>query len=87
MPLSTAGWSGERAAEGFYSPIMERMRAGLNKTGLVLVGAGQRRAVDTRASLARHQDWYVSPFPLTGATAAARDTGIPAGVTQGEAGE
>jgi hypothetical protein len=59
----------------------------LNKTGLWFVGDGKMRALDTRASLARHQDWYVSPFPLTGATAEAMDAWITAGVTQGEAGE
>src|SRR2546427_2377210 len=45
------------------------------------------RPVDTRAYLARHQDWYWSPLPLTGATAAAMDAWITAGVTQGEAGK
>jgi transposase len=44
-------------------------------------------ALDTRAYLARHQDWYLSPLPLTGATAEAMDAWITAGVTQGEAGE
>jgi hypothetical protein len=43
-------------------------------------------ALDTRASLARHQAWYVSPLPLTGATAAAMDAWLTAGVRQGEAG-
>jgi hypothetical protein len=37
------------------------------------VGDGKMRAWDTRASLARHQDGYVSPFPVTGATAEAMD--------------
>jgi hypothetical protein len=44
-------------------------------------------ALDTRAYLVRHQDWYLSPLPLTGATAEAMDAWITAGVTQGEMGE
>ena len=87
MPLSTEVLSGERADDGLDIPLIERMRTGLNKTGLLFVGDGKMSALDTRAYLARHQDWYVSPFPLTGATAEAMDAWITAGVTQGEAGE
>jgi len=86
MPLSTDVLSGERADDGLYLPLIERMRSGVNKTGLLCVGAGKMRALDTRAYLARHQDWYVSPLPLTGATAEAMDAWITAGVTPGEAG-
>jgi transposase len=87
MPLSTDVLSGERADDGVYIPIIERIRSGLNKTGLLFVGDCQMRALETRAYLARHQDWYVSPLPLTGATAEAMDAWITAGVTQGETGE
>lgn len=87
MPLSTDVLSGERADDGLYIPIIERIRAGLNKTGLLFVGDCKMSALDTRAYLARHQDWYLSPLPLTGATAEAMDTWITAGVTKGEAGE
>ena len=85
-PLSTEVLAGERADDGFDIPIIERMRSGLNHTGLLCVGDGKRRALETRAYLARHQDWDVAPLPLTGATAAAMDAWITAGVTQGEAG-
>ena len=87
MPLSTDVLSGERADDGLYIPIIERIRIGLNTTGRLLVGECQMSALDTRAYLARHQDWYLSPWPLTGATAEAMDAWITAGVTQGEAGE
>src|SRR5216683_6756752 len=85
MPLATDVWSGERADDGLYLPIIARMRSRLNKTGLLFVGDGQMSALDTRASLARHQDWYLSPLPLTGATAEAMDAWITAGVTQSQA--
>jgi transposase len=87
MPLSTDVLSGERADDGLYIPIIERIRRGLNKTGLLFVGDCKMSALETRAYLARHQDWYLSPLPLTGATAEAMDAWITAGVTQGEAGE
>src|SRR3989442_1975492 len=87
MPLATDVLSGERADDGLYIPIIERIRRGLNKTGLLFVGDCKMSALETRAYLARHQDWYVSPLPLTGATAAAMDAWITAGVTQGKAGE
>jgi transposase len=85
-PLATDVLSGERADDGLYLPLIERMRSGLHKTGLRFVGDGKRSALDTRAYLARHQDWYLAPLPWTGATAEAMDAWITAGVTQGEAG-
>src|SRR3989441_9329646 len=87
MPLSTDVWSCERADDGFYIPIIERLRVGLKIPGLLCVGDGKMSALETRAYLARHQDWYLSPLPLTGATAGAMDAWITVGVTKGEAGE
>src|SRR6266566_4911738 len=87
MPLSTDVLSGERADDGLYLPIIERIRSGLNKTGLLFVGDCKMSALETRAYLARHQDWYLSPLPLTGATADAMDAWITAGVTKREVGE
>ena len=87
MPLSTDVLSGERADDGVYLPIIERIRVGLKTPGLLFVGDGKMSALDTRASLAGHQDWYVSPLPLTGATAGAMDAWITLGVTKGKAGE
>jgi transposase len=87
MPLSTDVLSGERADDGLYLPSIERMRRGLHKTGLLFVGDCKMSALETRAYLARHQDWYLSPLPLTGATAEAMDAWITAGVTKREAGE
>ena len=44
-------------------------------------------AWDTRVYLVEHQHVYLSPLPLTGATAEAMEAWIPEGVAQGEAGE
>jgi len=87
MPLSTDVLSGERADDGLYIPIIERIRAGLKTPGLLFVGDCKMSALDTRAYLAGHQDWYLSPLPLTGATARAMDAWITVGVTKGKAGE
>ena len=87
MPLSTDVLSGERADDGLYIPIMERIRTGLKTSGLLFVGDCKMSALETRAYLARHQDCYLSPLPLTGATAEAMDAWITTGVTKGEAGE
>jgi transposase len=87
MPLATDVLSGERADDGLYIPIIERIRTGLKTTGLLFVGDCKMSALDTRAYLARHQDWYLSPLPLTGATAEAMDAWITAGVTKHATGE
>jgi len=87
MPLSTDVLSGERADDGLYIPIIERIQNGLKTTGLLCVGDCKMSALETRAYLARHQAWYLSPLPLTGATAEAMEAWITAGVTKGEASE
>jgi transposase len=87
MPLATDVLSGERADDGLYVPLMERLRTGLKTTGLLFVGDCKMSALETRAYLARHQDFYLSPLPLTGATAKAMDAWVTEGVRQGETGE
>jgi transposase len=87
MPLATDVLSGERADDGLYLPIIERIRTGLPTPGLLFVGDCKMSALETRADLARHQDFYLSPLPLTGATAEAMHAWITEGVTRGEAGE
>src|ERR671925_760044 len=87
MPLATDVLSGERADDGLYIPIIERIRSGLSTPGLLFVGDCKMSALDTRAYLARHQDCYLSPLPLTGATAEAMEAWITTGVRKGEAGE
>jgi transposase len=86
MPLATDVLSGERADDGLYLPIIKRIRSGLHKTGLLFVGDCKMSALETRAYLAQHQDLYLSPLPLTGATAEAMETWITEGVAKGQAG-
>jgi transposase len=87
MPLSTDVLSGERADDGLYIPSIERIRNGLKTTGLLFVGDGKMSALETRAYLAKHQDLYLSPLPLTGATAEAMEAWITEGATKDKTGE
>jgi len=87
MPLATDVLSGERADDGLYIPIIKRIEAGLSKSGLLFVGDCKMSALDTRAHIAGHQHMYLSPLPLTGATAEAMEAWITEGVAKGEAGE
>ena len=86
MPLATDVWSGERADDSLYLPIIERIRSGLHKTGLLFVGDGKMSALETRAYLTQPQDLYLSPLPLTGITAEAMAAWVTEGVTRGNAG-
>src|SRR5438874_1935397 len=87
MPLATDVLSGERADDGLYLALMERIRPGLKTTGLLFVGDCKMSALETRASIAGHHDVYLSPLPLTGATAEAIEAWISEGVARGETGE
>jgi transposase len=86
MPLATDVLSGARADDGVDLPVIDRIRKGLNTSGLLVVGACKMRALDTRAHFVAHQHVSLSPVPFTGATAEAMATWITAGVAQGEAG-
>src|SRR5438132_5038920 len=61
MPLSTDVLAGERADDGLYMPVIERIRRGLTTSGLLFVGDCKRSALDTRAPMAGHQHVYLSP--------------------------
>ena len=87
MPLATDVLSGERADDGLYLPLMERVRTGLQTPGLLFVGDCKMSALETRAYLAQHQDMYLSPLPLTGATAEAMETWVTEGVTKDKTGK
>src|SRR5213593_400874 len=61
MPLATDVLAGERADDGLYIPVIERIRAGLRTSGLLFVGDCKMSALDTRAHIAGHQHVYLSP--------------------------
>jgi len=82
MPLATDGLSGERADDGFYMALIERIEAGLPTAGLLFVGDCKMSALATRAHLVGRQHFYLSPLPLTGATAEAMARWISEGIAK-----
>lgn len=87
MPLATDVWSGERADDGLYLALIERLEASLKRSGLLLVGDCKRSAFGIRAYLAGHQQYYLSPLPLTGTTVEQMQDWISQGVVKDQAGE
>src|SRR5437867_10029726 len=87
MPLATDVLSGERADDGLYIPLIKRLEVGMSQTGLLCVGDGKMSALGTRAYVVGRQHMYLSPLPLTGATAEAMAVWISEGIAQGRDGE
>ena len=87
MPLATDVLSGARADDGLYIPLIERIAAGLNTAGRLVVGACQMSALSTRAYVAEHQHFYLSPLPFTGTTAEAMVDWSSEGIGQDSAGK
>jgi len=69
MPLVTEVVSGERADDGLYAGLIERVDAALELRGLLFVGDCKMSALETRLDVVRRGHYYLSPLPLTGQTA------------------
>jgi transposase len=87
LPLATTVVSGEQADDGLYLPLLERLDPRLKKPGLLVVGDCKMSALDIRAYLSARQQVYLSPLPLTGATAQQMPQWISQGIAQDKAGE
>jgi transposase len=87
LPLATTVVSGEQADDGLYLPLLERLDPRLKKPGLLVVGDCKMSALDIRAYLSARQQVYLSPLPLTGATAKQMPQWISQGIAQDKAGE
>src|SRR5438105_9710706 len=59
MPLASEVLSGEHADDPVYLPIIARVRDGLQHSGLLYVGDGKMAALQTRASIQAHGDYYL----------------------------
>jgi transposase len=86
MPLATEVLAGERADDGWYMPLIQRLEAGLSQPGLLFVGACKLSALGTRAYGVGRQPMSLSPVPCTGATAEARAAWSSEGIAPGRAG-
>ena len=62
MPLATEVLSGQRADDPLYLPAIARVRACLNRTGLLYVGDCKMAALATRASIQAAGDFYLCPL-------------------------
>ena len=62
LPLATEVLSGERADDPLYLPAIARVRACLRQPGVLYVGDCKMAALDTRASIQAHADFYLCPL-------------------------
>ena len=62
-------YSGQRADDPLYTPLIQRLREILRQSGLLYTGDSKMAALATRAEIAAHRDYYLMPLPLTGNTA------------------
>jgi len=69
MPLVTEVVSGEKADDGLYTGLINRVNAALNKPGLLFVGDCKMSAMEIRGEIVAGGQIYLSPLPLTGITA------------------
>src|SRR3954447_13536058 len=67
--LATDIHPGNAADDPLYLPLIRRVRAQLNRPGLLYAGDCKMAALETRAEVAGHGDYYLMPLPLTGETA------------------
>ena len=57
---------GNAADDPLYVPLIERVRGLLGRRGLLYAGDNKMSALETRAHIARHEDYYLVPLPQTG---------------------
>lgn len=62
MPMATEVLPGQRADDPLYLPVIARVRTCLNQSGLLYVGDCKMAALDTRASIQAHGDYYLCPL-------------------------
>ena len=76
-------YSGERADDPLYVPMMERVRSLVGKTGGLYTGDCKMAAFETRRDVVAHHDYYLTVMPLTGETRQEIDSWIGA-VVEGQ---
>jgi transposase len=68
--------AGNSADDPLYLPLIRRVRQQLGRKGLLYAGDCKMAALETRAEVAAHGDFYLMPLPRTGEVAAQWDTWI-----------
>jgi len=69
MPVATGVVSGERADDGLYIPVVDRVVSTLQKEGLLFVGDAKMSALSTRAHIHASEQHYLTPLAMTGKAA------------------
>jgi transposase len=87
MPLASGMASGERAGDGLYLPIIERLDKALKQPGLLYVGDCKMSAFDIRAEVSGRKQFYLSPLPLTGSMAKQMPQWISDGIAKARVGK
>lgn len=74
---------GRAADDPLYLPLIARVRRMVGRSGLLYVGDSKMAALNTRADLVAHGDFYLMPLPLIGETAEQVEAWIEA-IVEGE---
>ena len=82
MPLASDVVSGEKADDGLYIPLINRINDSLKKPGLLFSGDCKMSALETRADIVSSGHHYLCPLPLTGKTAGEMKTWINEGISR-----
>jgi transposase len=72
--------AGHTADDPLYLPLYRRVRAMLGQSGLLSSGDCKMAALETRAEIAAHQDFYLTRLPMTGTVPAQFLTWVEAAV-------
>jgi transposase len=67
---------GNVADDVLYLPLIERIRSYVGGSGLLYMGDKKMSALETRADIAKHQDYYLTLLPRTGDNPELIDTWI-----------
>jgi transposase len=59
-------YPGNAADDPLYVPMIERVHRLVGRRGLMYAGDNKMSALETRAHIARHEDYYLVPLPQTG---------------------
>jgi transposase len=68
LPLAVDVVSGEQADDPLYLPVYLRIRQTLGQRGLLYVGDAKMGAIQTRATIQNHGDYYLMPLAMVGDT-------------------
>ena len=64
--LASDVYPGNAADDPLYVPLIERVRHLVGRHGLLYAGDCKMAALETRANIAWHEDYYLVPLPQTG---------------------